>query len=47
MRNLMGNTNKSTLEEARMRADQSWKGVFRVGGICLLSATWFPRSGCS
>jgi hypothetical protein len=36
MRNLIVNTNKSTLEEARVRADQSWKGVFRVGGICLL-----------
>lgn len=30
------NTNKSTLEEARMQADPTWKGVYRVGGICLL-----------
>lgn len=36
MRKLLTNTNKSTLEEARIHADQTWKGVYRTGGICLL-----------
>jgi hypothetical protein len=36
MRKLLVNTNKNTLEEARIHTDPSWKGVYRAGGICLL-----------
>lgn len=36
MMKLLMNNNKSTLEEARIHVDPTWKGVYRAGGVCLL-----------
>ncbi len=31
-------TKKSTVEQVASNVDPSWKGVYRVGGVCLLLA---------
>jgi hypothetical protein len=35
MSELIVNTNKNTVEEAKIHVDPTWKGVYRAGGICM------------